>query len=93
MSDGNVKLDLENARGTSKALKSGAENVKGVVSDVGKELENVLWLGKAAESFREMWVNQFGGELNKQSELMRHYSAQLNDYANDQQAIMDRTVK
>lgn len=80
-------IDPEYSRNASRQMDEQAGQLKGAVDNMSALLDAVLWLGPAAERFRDDWSGALRPELQNAAESLRENAAELRRRADLQDEV------
>ncbi len=80
-------IDTQYSRDASRQMDSQASDLGGMVNDVSALVDSVLWLGPAAERFKQDWDGSLRPELQAATESLHENAAELRRRADLQDEV------
>lgn len=80
-------IDTQYSRDASRQMDSQASDLAGMVNDVSALVDSVLWLGPAAERFKQDWDGSLRPELQAATESLHENAAELRRRADLQDEV------
>ncbi len=80
-------IDTEYSRDASRRMDSQASDLKGMVDNVSALVESVLWLGPAANRFKQDWDGALRPELQQAAQSLHENAIELRRRADLQDEV------
>lgn len=80
-------LDPEYSRDASRGMQASADDLRGMVSDISSVLESVLWIGPAAQRFKQDWDGSLRPELQAACDSLSDNARELHRRADLQDEV------
>lgn len=80
-------IDTEYSREQSRRMDSGAADLKSMVGSVSAMVDAVLWIGPAANRFKQDWDGSLRPELDSATDTLQQNAAELRRRADLQDEV------
>lgn len=70
-------IDPEYSREASRGMEAGAQDLKGMVNDISGLVDSVLWIGPAAQRFKQDWDGSLRPELEAATDSLSENAREL----------------
>lgn len=80
-------IDTEYSREQSRRMDSGAADLKNMVGSVSAMVDSVLWIGPAADRFKQDWDGSLRPELESATDTLQQNAAELRRRADLQDEV------
>lgn len=70
-------IDTQYARQSSRQMDNGAQELGSMVSNITSMLSSVVWVGPAAQRFKQDWDGSFRPELQAAADSLQESAAEL----------------
>ncbi len=80
-------IDTEYSREQSRRMDSGAADLKAMVNNVSAMVDAVLWIGPAADRFKQDWDGSLRPELESATDTLQQNAAELRRRADLQDEV------
>ncbi len=80
-------LDPEYSRQASRGMESGASDLSGMVGEISALVDSVLWIGPAAQRFKQDWDGSLRPELQAATDSLTDNARELHRRADMQDEV------